>query len=425
MFLARAGSSLIGLGVYVVLARLLVPGELGIYFLSVSVVGCGSILASLGVNQAAVRFIAESVGRNDLERARLAIFRLLQFGVVGAFVVGLAYFPLGRLLATRVFHETLMTSSIFLMAVWIALAALQTDLSNVFRGLQQFHISALLTGPPGLVAGGTLFLSLLAFLETQRVCGFQVVVWLSMASVAVASLVGALLLVSRMPLSQTKSSSPVRWSSIAGLAWPLLGTEILLYVIAQADLWFVGASCSHQDLAVYAAAWRLAQFIAVPLSIANGVLPPFIAELYVRGNISALERLLQTVATWSGIPAVVACLIVILFGHPILRIVYGKFYSGGAIVLAILSIGQVANVLAGSCGFTLMMTGNERSMLIVTCSSGLLFILGEAAVVKPFGIFGAACVAALAMIIQNSLMLVSVKRRVGVRTHAQLSLGVF
>jgi O-antigen/teichoic acid export membrane protein len=425
MFAARAGSGVLGLGVYAILARLLPPGDLAAYFLTASVVACGVIVASLGVNDTTVRFVAESLGRNDPARARRAIIRALQLGITGALFAGLLYAALGRLLAVDLFHEMPMAAAVDMIGVWIGLAAIQKNFSNIFRGLQHFHLSSLFSGPPGFLAAGALFVLLLAFLGVRHHCDFQTVVLLSAGSTGLALFVAAALLVPRVPHSQTGQTPSMLWSHVAAVAWPLLITEVLLYVISQADLWVVGAFRPQQDVALYGAAWRLSQLVAIPLAIANAVLPPLIAQLYAQGEKSKLERMLRNFATLGGIPAVAGCLIAVLFAHRVLAIVYGGFYSGGAMVFAVLSIGQAANVLAGSCGFTLMMTGNERTMLAITCLSGAIFVVGEALIVRSFGIDGVAFVAAAVMILQNLLMLIFVKKRVGVRTHAQMWLRIF
>jgi O-antigen/teichoic acid export membrane protein len=170
---------------------------------------------------------------------------------------------------------------------------------------------------------------------------------------------------------------------------------------------------------LYGAAWRLAQFVALPIAIANAVVPPLIAELHATNEKAELERLLRRSASWGGIPATIACLLAVMAGGRILGVVYGQFYGAAALPLALLSIGQAANVLAGSSGFALMMTGNERTMLATTFASGTFFFIGELLVLPRLGIAGAAGVAAGAMILQNLLMLLFVKKCLGIWTHAE------
>jgi O-antigen/teichoic acid export membrane protein len=180
--------------------------------------------------------------------------------------------------------------------------------------------------------------------------------------------------------------------------------------------------CSRDEVALYGAAWRLAQVVALPIAIANAVIPPLIAELHAGKQKAELERLLRRSASWGGIPATVACLLAVIAGGGILSLVYGQFYRAAALPLALLSIGQAANVLAGSSGFALMMTGNEKTMLATTFASGAFFFMGELLATPRLGTGGAAGVAAGAMILQNVLMLLFVRKRLGIWTHAEFGL---
>src|SRR3954454_475245 len=50
-------------------ARLLGPGEFGTYLLATTVIALGSLLAMVGLNEAALRFISESLGLGRQARA--------------------------------------------------------------------------------------------------------------------------------------------------------------------------------------------------------------------------------------------------------------------------------------------------------------------------------------------------------------------
>ena len=59
--------------VNIVLARWLTPSDFGNFLLLSSVLALASVLAMLGLNTALVRYVAESLGRKDIERARQSL----------------------------------------------------------------------------------------------------------------------------------------------------------------------------------------------------------------------------------------------------------------------------------------------------------------------------------------------------------------
>jgi O-antigen/teichoic acid export membrane protein len=109
-------------------------------------------------------------------------------------------------------------------------------------------------------------------------------------------------------------------------------------------------------------------------------------------------------------------------GKPLLGIIYGDFYREGAIVLALLSLGQIVNVWAGSCGLTLMMTGHQRTMMGITVACGFFVVAGAIWLVEGYGAAGVAAAAALAMILQNITMVLFAKQNTVVWTYARPAL---
>jgi O-antigen/teichoic acid export membrane protein len=205
------------------------------------------------------------------------------------------------------------------------------------------------------------------------------------------------------------------------VAWPLLIANLTHFAVTQADVWILGAFCPQEELAVYGAAARLMSIIVMPLMLLNAVVPPIIAELHVQGKKAAMETTLRSTAAIAGFPAFITLLAFIFFGKPILTLVYGGFYAKGAVVLAILSLGQLVNVWAGSCGITLMMTGNQTSRMAIALASALLAIGGGLWAVQSHGMVGVAIAAAFTMMCQNVAMVLFVKSKVGVWTHASFN----
>jgi len=420
MFAARAGSAGLSLGTYAILSRILPPSDMGAYFLASSVVCFGAIFASHGLKDAAVRLISESMGRRAAGEIRRAVVVVLELGVCAVTLTALLYMALGHFVALSLFHQETMALATGLIAIWIAMAGLQGIAADIFRGLQDYGSSALFSGPPSLASAGILFPLLLGLLIFSRSSTFGTVLRLATASSVSAVVIAAGLLLPRLSRLPRQHPRTYRRMEVLNLAWPLLVSNLLIYIIGQADLWVVGIFRSQQEVAVYGAAWRLAQLVALPVAIANAVVPPMIAQLHAQGDRDQLESLLRRSATWGAVPALCTALLAFALGGPILRLVYGGFYSTGSSALTLLSVGQVMNVSAGSSGFTLMMTGNEKTMMSISAICSLLFAAGELMAVPSFGINGAASVAAGTMILQNVLMLISVKKRVGIWTHARL-----
>jgi O-antigen/teichoic acid export membrane protein len=414
-----------GLATNALLARLLTPAELGAYFLAFSMVGILASLGALGLKHAVVRFVAESVGLRQYERARRSIKIALVYGSLGAVAVSLTYLFFGGRLASSLFNSPALAAVAGVTSGWILISALQALLVETFRGFHDIRITITLGGVAdgnGVLTGGVLSLSLLVLFLFRGEAGLAVVMLLGIVSGGVSTLLAALLLRRRVVSLPQSSSDEKLWvGEMMNVAVPLMVTNLSIFALGQASIWVVGALLGPQEVALYGAAFRLMRYVAVPLQIANMVAPPLIAELYAQGRIEQLQRTVRAVATTAAIPAILPLAAFILFGGPIMGLIFGGYYREASVPLALLSLGQIVSVWAGSCEQALMMTGHQTTMMAIVVITGLFMVLGGIWAAQHYGIAGVAGVVAGGLVLRNIVTLLIVRRKVGVWTHAGLS----
>lgn len=414
------GTTLSALATNALLARLLSPRELGVYFLAFSLVMFGAQVGSLGLNQAVVRFVAVSLGLNLPGRIRRVVILALGVGTLGAISVGFLYLLLGGTLAEELFHSPALVAVTGLVAGWMIIMTLQLLLSETFRGLHHIDLATIFGG----LATGTLLTAGLGTLWlVNDGTTLAIVMLLAMGSSLASCLLAGWIL--NREIARLPSNSSERWLSVGEIlrvSSPMLISSLTLLAITQADIWIVGAFRPPDDVAVYGAAARTVLLISMPLLVVNGVIPPLIAEMYVQGRTRELERVIRTTVSLAVIPALAMLVVFVFLGGTILGLVYGEFYSQGAILLALLSVGHLTNVWAGPCGTALVMTGHQTTMMIVTFLT-VVFVFGGALwVVRVYGPIGVASVAAMSMILQNTLSLLLARKQTGLWTHASLSI---
>jgi len=96
--------------------------------------------------------------------------------------------------------------------------------------------------------------------------------------------------------------------------------------------------------------------------------------------------------------------------------VFGEEYVQAAHLLQILIIGQFINVITGSVGYLLNMTGHEKDMRNVVFFSGPLALILGFVLTPLYGATGAAVATAIALASQNLLAVFMVKKRLGFNT---------
>lgn len=402
------------------LGRLLSPGALGNFFLASSLVSVGALAGSLGLTQAVVRFVAESVGRGQFERTRSVIGRVLALGSLGAAAVGIVCAFLGGVLGEKVFDAPALAAVTGLVAGWMAVMTLQMLVAEVFRG---FHDVRLATIFGGVVTWLLLTTGLgLLWLLKDQVPLYGVMLLAAGSSLA-SVMVACWLLARKVAALPARGRAAPRagFGEILRVAAPILVVNLTLFVLEQAGLWIVGAFRPQEDVAIYGAATRLAMLVEAPLVVVNAVVPPLIAEMYAQGRRRELESTLRAVATLSGIPAFVVVLGCIFLGGPILGLVFGDYYRAGASVLALLSTAVLVSVWVGSCHMSLMMTGHQKGLMVITLSWGIVIVVSSLALVGPYGIKGVAAIVAAGVALQNISVLLWAKRVTGMWTHVGIT----
>ena len=93
---------------------------------------------------------------------------------------------------------------------------------------------------------------------------------------------------------------------------------------------------------------------------------------------------------------------------------FGAEFQRGGLVLVILAFAQLANVVAGSVGSLLMMTGHEKQVRDSNTLAAVICLLVSAALVPRTAALGAALAVAAALVARNVYEVLMVRRYLGI-----------
>jgi O-antigen/teichoic acid export membrane protein len=421
----KVGTFPLGLAVLFLLARLLNPRQMGVYFLALSLVTTGATIAKLGMEKTVVRLVSASRAVGLPGRARSAVRAIFTIGAVSALAVG-GFMALGggRWLAGHLFNlssRDLTTAMIVFTAAWLVAFTFQDLFSETFRGLQDFKLATLFEALLVDAAMAAIFGAMYA-LRGRGSASLTQVLMISAAVFGGSVLLAAVLMRPRLRLMRGEGeTSP---GEVLGISLPLLVTNLSVFVLgAGVDLWVLGAFRTKPEVALYGAAVRMVFFLVQPFIILQSVTPPIIAELHAQGRREELERAVRATATIAGIPSFLLLLVFVFFGRSVMGALFGDpFYRQAATVLAILSISRLYFVWTGSSGVALMMTGHQKALMYITIFCGVISVTGGVLLAPHFGGPGVASATAFGQILQNTLQLFYAKKYVGIWTHVQLSM---
>jgi O-antigen/teichoic acid export membrane protein len=412
----KIGAGLSVFAVNLLLTRLLPPAEVGAYYLVFSLVAAVTILGQFGVSQVAIRRMGELLAQEDVPSAhRVARHAILivSMTAVGGFVLLLAL-PLEGVLA-RLFPATPIGALVPLAAAWAALSLIQSVVSEVFRGMAEIR-RAVITFD--LVPTLSTALVLLALVLFARNVTLRDVLWISLIAVA-ANTAFALFGLSRRFRSWSWSTGEL--VALVRLGLPVWLATIAMVAATNAPLWIIGAFRSGEEIALFGVATKLANVAALPLLMVNGVLSPLIPQMFARGRREDLQVILQGTAALAAIPGILGLLFLVVFREHGLAWIFGAFYAKGLAVAFVLMIGQTINVLTGSCGLVLIMTGHERAASVLVLLFTSLAVTLAVVVAPRYGSLAVAAVMASAIALQNMFTMLYARRVAGLKTHAALN----
>jgi O-antigen/teichoic acid export membrane protein len=408
----RGVSMVSGLLAMVLIARLLDKDEMGFYFLCVSLVTILSVASQFGLNLAVVRLIAEMLGKRREAHAASVVRLSIRFVLVAAVIISILSVIFMVVHPPDAVTRLQASWLVFAMLVaWFVFMTMQGLIAECLRGYHAVRDATIY----GVMLSSLLSLAGLAGIwALSDGSSLEVILGVFVVAVGISVIVGAGRLRSRMHPDERPGG--IDLGGLLSLAWPMWATNLTLLVLTQADIWIVGSFLEITDVALYGAATRLAVLVSFSLVIVNAVIAPVISDLYHREERGLLERRLRTGAGLAAVPAVLTVLVFYLFGRELLALVYGDGYTDAYLLLLVLSVGQLFNVVTGSSGMVLLMTGHQRTMMKISLFTVTLAIVASIYAAIYVGSIGVAAVFSAALVVQNVLMLHYLGKYTGLST---------
>jgi O-antigen/teichoic acid export membrane protein len=385
-----------------IIARQLGAEQAGYFFLSLAVAMLLSAVARLGFDNTVLRFTGANA-KNGVTVKYLLNFAL-KYSFPVASITALALYFLAPFIANSLFEKPLMEQSLQYIAP--AIVGLSV-VAVVAMSLQARH-------------------KLLASIPCQNIahlllCGAVVLA----LNINTAKLVGLYL-----SLSLGVTASFFYWLAIKNLntsgdlvnaneLWQSARPNWVIILMSQAVQWsapiIIGVYLVAEQVAYFSVAQRIALLTSFILMAVNLVVAPKFADFKAKNDIDGIRK----TALFSVRLLVLSAMPIVLFMlllPEFLMGLFGEQFKQGAIILQILVLGQAINVITGSVGFLLMMSGNERDMRFVTIISGCGVLISVPIFTQLFGAIGAASATAFFISLQNLLAVYFVKKRLGFNT---------
>lgn len=406
----KALAALLAFGLSVVLGRSLGPDAAGVYFLAITIATIASTLGRTGLDNALIRFVSTRAADAAWADVRHVYAATMKVGLICSCAISVVVFLSASFLADTVFAGLISANSIRISVTAVVPLALGVLTSSALLGLSRVRDSLLVLSilPSGISLVGVYLLA-----PQWAVPGALLAYSLAVAIALLFGVVAWHRGLTKLPSRQRHEDSEPIVPRLLAAGMPLLLGALLQLVINSSGTVMLGMWSERTDVSQFSVAWRTATLISFVLIAVNTIARPKFATLYAQGNLPALAttaRNANVIMTLCAIPVSAPLLI----APSLMMSLFGEGFTGGAVVLQILAVGQFVNVTMGSVGILLIMSANEREYRNVQIVSALVALILNIALIPDYGAVGAAVSAASAIVVQNLLFAFFVWQRLGI-----------
>ncbi|PJF39286.1 MAG: hypothetical protein CUN55_14790 [Phototrophicales bacterium] len=403
VFLLRLLGVAAGFGFNVVLARVLGAEGAGLYFLAVTVLAIATVFGRMGLDSAMLRFVASNAALGRWERVAGVYREGFLSAIVASMVVTGVIFVGAPFLASRVFHEPLLVTPIRVITLAITPFSLFTLYAEMLKGLKRSAAGVVVQS----VSVPLLGLLLVLVLAPRYGVAGAVIAYVSAVFIALA--LGAFLWRRAVPQIHGLSASSFDRSVLWATSMPLFGVSVINLAMNWSGTLALGIWADPKDVGLYGIANRTVMLLNFILATANVIVSPRFADQFARGNRQGLTSLFLRSVAVMGVVSLIPVLLFISAPSFVLSL-FGHEFAAASPLLVILVIGQFVNVLAGSVGPLLIMTGHERVLQSIMLRSALVFVVLTIYLTYSYGAIGAAFASTVNLVVLNLLGLYAVQK---------------
>lgn len=403
----RVLASAVGYASMILLARWMGASEFGHYSFALAWMTLLAYPATLGLPGTALRFGAEYTAAGDWPK----VIGLLKASSWIAFGCGMAVALAGiaAVLSFNTYLDPGYVGPIIVALAGVPVVALAVVRSEAIRGLGWLGL-----GWAPLQLGQPLSFLLLVTVIILTAPKLSATMAVGAAILAYA----AMLIVQRgllhMRLAERARVEPtVNIRLWLGVARSFLWIYAANMILAQAGVIMIGFFLTPVDVAIYSAAALTSLLVTFLLQATNALSAPKFAELYAQARHVELQTLFTGVVRWTFWPSLAVAMVLIAFGSPILRL-FGPDFDKGHTVLAILTLGQLANVVAGPVANLFNMTGHQAIAARVIGSSAVVYALLGLLTTPIWGAVGTALALVGATLLSNVWLAILVVRKLDI-----------
>lgn len=380
------GGKILDYVLIVLLARYLQPSGFGVYATGFMIASVMVTTSQLGLKSGMTRFVSKAIGEareNDVAGIYLIIVAISVASSGFFLLAGTAFLEK----ISAIFFDTDRTFLVFIFILSVPFRTVLTVSLSLFNGYNDMgtRVGIELTRDSLqlLVAAAVIFLGV--SIESLVLGLVSVLAFTCLASVSL----------SIRKLSDADFN--FKPYEVLGVSRRVLSYSLPLWLVAianlgmnWADILLLSYFSNSTVVGLYQSAYSLSSGFWVLLLAFSTPFFAMSSRLYTDSNFDQLEKLFQLVTRWINLLMIPVFVFTLVFAFPIISLMFGNSYAGGAVILQLLLVGSMIHTASGNNVVILKSTDRTRVYLWISLSSLILNIILNIFLIQSFGGPGAA-----------------------------------
>lgn len=394
----------------VLLARSLGPASYGAYAFIISVVSSLALFSCIGLPALVTREVAkyEQLNKWGLIRGLLRKGNWFVAGVSSILIlfVSIAYINFST-------SSELDRWRLLLIALPMIPAIAYSNLRMAaLRGLRKIVLGVI---PDMIIRPAVFLVAFLCLVFFDKVTIGAVII-LQVVAALVAVTIGFILVrkvyVEKIKIATIEYNNR-EWASALA---PFIGLAGVSFLNVEFINIFLGLSGTNQDVAIFRTAANIALFVALPLTLIESVISPYITRLYHAGELGKLQKLVKMVSLFALLASAVPAAALLFFGVEVITLLYGNDYASAYSALVVIVIGYMLVNFVGLSMQLLYATEFHGSAFRISAYGAIVTVLLCVILIPFFGALGAGIVLGFGKAIRAIFFVIEARRLLKIQT---------
>ena len=376
------------------LARWVGAEFLGIYSLANAIMLISEVVAKMGLETGAMRFVSRLNPELDQEKIQKIIASALRMTTIFSLVIMVALIISSGAIVTNILNEPpLLKLVIIIFAIAIPFNALTLVSAFATQGFKRLKYKILVTQ----------FLNPTLLLTTMVICYWFISAESAlMAPMLITGIIGFFVMLGVLKKVTGVSNNQIIKAkvdtSLFNFSYPLMFVTILQTFMHWMDILMLGYFTDATTVGLYHPAARTAGLLQALLLSFISIYAPMMAQFHREGDRKKMDDTYKLVSRWLLMCAIPISAIFIIFPGKVM-LLFGPEYLPSAKILVILTGATFIQAIFGAAGPTLSMSGHTKLVLWNTIGAFALNFGLNIFLIPNYGIIGAAIATLTSLIV--------------------------